>query len=404
MELYFPIILDGATGTELQARGYTGDVAAEEWVLKHPEKLQEIQKGYVEAGSQVLYAPTFGANSVKLEEHGIFNRVDPFVHDLVGVSRGAADGRALVAGDLSPIGKYLRPAGDYTFEEMVAVYQEQAAALEDAGVDLYVIETSMTLAEARAAVLAVKAVSRKPVFVTFTCDKSGHTLTGTDVTAALTVMQGMGVSAFGLNCSVGPEDMLAQFRRLQAIAEVPLIAKPNAGLPEVVNGKTVYNCSPEEFAALVPQLAEAGVCIFGGCCGTRKEHIAALKKALENVPMRVPEPPADGLLPLATEKNAFRLPPDTDISHILPVTPDLADVLENDTDESPVTALRITSWDDVELLADNAWALSKPLCLVCDKADLLEEALRIYQGRAMYDGPLTEAELLPLQERYGLIF
>lgn len=150
----------------------------------------------------------------------------------------------MVAGDMSPVGKFLRPVGDYTFEELVAVYQEQAAALEDAGADLFVIETTMTMAEARAAVLAVKSVSRKPVFVTFTCDVTGHTLTGTDVAAALVVMQGMGVAAFGLNCSVGPEDMVEQMRRLHEISEVPLIAKANAGLPELVDGHTVYNSTP----------------------------------------------------------------------------------------------------------------------------------------------------------------
>lgn len=403
MELYFPLILDGATGTELQKRGFTGDMSTEQWVLEHPEALADVQRSYAAAGSQVVMAPTFGANAIKLEEHGVFNQVADYNRRLTAISREAVPG-VLVAGDMSPVGKFLLPMGDYTFEELVAVYQEQAAALEEAGVDLFAIETTMTMAEARAAVLAVKAVSRKPVFVTFTCDEQGRTLTGTDVLAALTVMQGMGVDAFGLNCSVGPAEMLAQIRRMHAIAEVPLIAKPNAGLPEMIDGRYVYNCPPEEFAAVIPVLAEAGVCIFGGCCGTDASYITAIRGALAGVQCAEPVLPADGLLPLATEKEAFRIPADTPIPEALTLTPDLADRLEEAPDDSPIVALRLAAAEDIDLLAENAWAIDKPVCFVCEDAALLEDALRVYQGRAMYDGSLPEDVLLPLSRRYGLVF
>ena len=150
----------------------------------------------------------------------------------------------------------------------MAIYTEQAAALAAAGVDLFLIETTMTMPEARAAVLACKSVSDRPVWVTFTCDENGRTLSGTDVLAALIVMQGMGVDAFGLNCSSGPAEMLEQMRRLTPYTTVPLIAKPNAGLPETVEGQAVYHCPPEEFASYAAGFAAAGVRIFGGCCGT----------------------------------------------------------------------------------------------------------------------------------------
>ncbi len=405
MEIYFPLFLDGATGTQLQKRGYDNSVCSEEWVLMHPEMMHEIQRNYIDAGSNVIYAPTFGANRVKLEENGIFNQVADYNRRLVEISQQAAQGRALVCGDIAPTGKFLAPLGDMSFDEMVEVYTEQAAALEQAGVDLYAIETTMTLPEARAAVLAVKSVSEKPVIVTFTCDESGKTLTGTDVVAALVVMQGMGVDAFGLNCSVGPEKMFAQLRRLHEYAEVPLICKPHAGMPELEDGKTVYRCTPQEFAEAVPALVDAGVTIFGGCCGTEPEHIAALKRAAAAGEMKRPQPLHPELLPLATEKNAFLLPPNTPCGEILTADESLSDAIETAEDSADtLLSIRIENEEQLENFSDCQYAVSKPLCLLCDDVTLLEQALRAYQGRAMYEGALTEKELLPLARTYGLVF
>ena len=397
MEIRFPLILDGATGTELQKYGYAGDVSAEQWTLAHPDIMREIQRGYVAAGSQVLYTPTFGANRQKLEERGIFNRTADFNRRLAALSREAADGKAWIAGDLAPTGLFLAPLGEASFEDLVDIYTEQAAGLEAAGVDLFVIETMMTLSDARAAVLAVRSVSDKPIFVSFTCDESGRSLSGTDVTAALTVLQGMGISAFGLNCSTGPEQMLVQLRRLREYARVPLIAKPNAGMPITVGGKTVYDCTPEDFTAYVPAMLEAGVAVFGGCCGTTAAHIREAKF----VP---PAPQHTDLLPAATEKLPCYLPVDAGHGAILTAGADLEDRLEDALDgDAPMVALRIDTWEDIDALTDVQYLLTKPLCLVCDDAELLEAALRVYQGRALYEGVLPEAALLPLSARYGLL-
>ena len=404
MEIRFPFFLDGATGTELQKRGYQGDVSAEQWVLEHPEAIIEIQRAYVAAGSQVVYTPTFGANRQKLEEHGIFNRVEEYNTGLVALSKQAADGHAWVAGDISPTGRFLAPLGDASFEELVDSYTEQAAALEKAGVDLFAVETMMTLSDARAAVLAIRSVSEKPIFVTFTCDESGRTLSGTDVTAALVVLQGMGISAFGLNCSTGPDKMLVQLRRLRDYARVPLIAKPNAGMPAVVNGTTVYDCTPEEFVAYADEMVRAGVGIFGGCCGTTDEYIAALVRALKDKDFVPPAPKNTDMLPASTEKTPVLLPVDAPHGAVLRAKSDMEDDLAEAMEEQePVTAIKIGSWEDVDALADWQYAISKPLCLVCDEAELLEAALRVYQGRALYEGGLSEEALLPLCNRYGLL-
>ena len=404
MELSYPLILDGATGTQLQKRGMPAGVCAEQWTLEHPEAILEIQRAYVAAGSQVLYTPTFGANRTKLEAHGIFNRVEDYNLRLTALSREAADGRAWVAGDMAPTGLFLYPLGDTGFEELVEIYTEQAAALERAGVDLFVIETMMNVPEARAAVLAVKSVSKKPVFVSFTCDENGRTLTGTDVAAALQILQGMGVDAFGLNCSAGPAEMVPQLRRLGEIARVPLIAKPNAGIPQIRDGETVYDCPPARFTACLEQMAAAGVKIFGGCCGTESGHVAALKAGTAALALPPIRPQYAQLLPCATEKELFFLDPAMSGGPVLPCDGELEERLEDAMEEDdPLVTIELCSETELDNFADCQYLIAKPLCLRCDDAAVLEQALRLYQGRALYEGALPEQALLPLAEKYGLL-
>ena len=405
MEVRFPLILDGAMGTELQKRGFDGGDCAERWTIEHPEALLEIQRGYVAAGSQILYAPTFGANRVKLEAHGIFNRVADYNKRLAALSKQAAEGKALVAGDLSPTGLFLYPLGDTRFEELVEIYTEQAKALEEAGVDLFVIETMMGVAECRAALLAVKSVSRKPVFVTVTCDTNGRTLSGSDAAAVLQILQGMGVDAFGLNCSAGPDEMLPTLRRLREISRVPLIAKPNAGMPEITDTGAVYSCTPEDFAARLEDFAAAGVMIFGGCCGTTAEHIRAVAEKAGTLRMCPPAPVENGLLPCATEKELCFLDPAVPVGEALACDGELEDRLEEAMGEdTPLVTVEIRTEAELENFADAQFLITKPLCLRASDASLLEQALRLYQGRALYDGPLSEDVLAGLAKKYGLIY
>ena len=350
-----PILLDGATGTELYKRGMPYGVCTEQWVLEHPDALLELQRAYVDAGSQVLIAPTFGANRVTLARYGLSGQVSVYNRRLAALTRKAAGGKARVAGDLAPTGKSIVPFGDASFEELVDIYTEQAAALEAAGVDLFLLETTMTMAEARAAVLACKSVSAKPVWVTFTCDENGRTLSGTDVLAALIVMQGMGVDAFGLNCCAGPAEMLEQLRRLTPYASVPLIAKPNAGLPQVVDGRAVYRCTPEELASYAAPFAEAGVRMFGGCCGTTPEHIAALGDAVAAVDFSAFVPPErdPDVIPCASEKEARFITPDVDVGETIECSPDLMEDILAAEEEAPQGALKIAilEEDDLDIFA-----------------------------------------------------
>ena len=405
MELYFPLILDGANGTELQKRGYDGSKCTEAWVLEHPEVMKQLQEEYIEAGSDIVYAPTFGANRVKLEENGIFNMVRDFNKRLVEISKEAAAGKALVAGDIATSGKFLTPLGDISFGELYDLYHEQAEAMEEAGVDLYVIETIMTVPDARAALLAVKDVSDKPVLVSFTCDENGRTLTGSDVRAALVIMQGMGIDAFGLNCSTGPEEMLEQAKRLRDLAEVPIAIKPNAGLPKTVNGETVYDCPPDEFVKHTKEFIELGAGLFGGCCGTGPEHIAKIAPELKGFELRKPDPQHKGKIVCATEKDAFILEQGIDAGTIIDCGPGLEEQVRNaNKNDSQIITVRISCEADIDEFEAAQYAVRKPLCIVCDDAALLNEALMLYQGRALYAGSLSDEELAPLARRYGLIF
>lgn len=406
--LSLPILLDGATGTRLYDHGMPRGVCAEEWVLAHPDVLLDVQREYVAAGTQVLLAPTFGANRAALSRHGLAHRTEDFNRALMALSKQAADGRALVAANLAPTGLFIPPFGDTPFEELVDVYTQQARACAEAGADLFLIETALTLPEARAAVLAVKSVSHKPVWVTFTCDENGRTLSGTDVLAAMIVMQGMGVAAFGLNCSTGPEVILEQLQRLAPYAAVPLIAKPNAGLPRSVDGKSVYDCTPAEFAACAPALAAAGVRIFGGCCGAGPEHIAALKGAVDGVDFDSFAPPETDpdLIPCASEKEARFITADVDVGEPLECSPGLLeDILDAEDEGDGAVKIAIFDQDDLDMFAENQYAIREALCIETDVPELLEGALRLWQGRALWDGTcdMDDRFLQEMSIKYGLI-
>ena len=407
--LSLPFLMDGATGTELQKRGMPLGACTEQWALEHPEALLELQRAYVEAGAQVLVTPTLGANRGALEKFGLADRVEEYNARLTGLTRQAAAGRALVAGDLCPTLHAIPPYGETPFEVLVGFYAEQAAALERAGVDLFLVESVMAMAEARAAVLGIReSGSRRPILVTCYCDEEGRTPSGTDVLACAIVMQGMGVTAFGLNC-VDPAVAEEQLARLHLYTDLPLIAEPSAGLPDLASGKPDYPDNADAFARRTPQWAAAGVRIFGGCCGTAPAHIAALGRAMATVDFSA-FPPVEkdpDVIPCASEKEARFITPDVDVGETIQCTDHLMEDILEAEEERPVGALKIEvlDTDDLEIFAREQYAVRDALCLWSDVPELLEGALRAYQGRAFYDGTAElEPEFLArMSEKYGLI-
>lgn len=274
------VILDGATGSNFRRAGMPVGVCSELWALEHPEVVIELQRAYVDAGSQIVYAPTFSANRIGLGMHGLESRLQEINAGLVALSKRAADGRALVAGDITTTGKVLEPQGDMTYQQLLDVYKEQVQALAEAGADLIVAETMLTLEETMAALEAAQAVCGLPVMCTLTLEADGHLLYGGTAVEAVEALQEMGAAAVGLNCSVGPDQLESVVSAMKAAAKVPVIAKPNAGMPTMDDqGFAHYSMSPEDFARAMKKLTWRGARIVGGCCGTDPEYIRALVQA-----------------------------------------------------------------------------------------------------------------------------
>uniref|UniRef100_UPI003863192A homocysteine S-methyltransferase family protein n=1 Tax=Pseudobutyrivibrio sp. TaxID=2014367 RepID=UPI003863192A len=279
------VFIDGATGTELQKRGMPAGVCPEKWILDNPWAIQEIQKAYYEAGSDIVLAPTFTASPIKLAEYGLEDEMVEMNRGLIRLTRQVAPEGKFVAADISMTGKQLYPLGDLMFEDLVDCYKAQVEAILLEGVDLFVVETMMSLQECRAAVLAIKELCDLPIIVSLTYNPDGKTLYGTSPDTATIVLQSMGVDCVGMNCSTGPDAMLELVQQMAKVATVPIIVKPNAGLPELENGKTVYKMTPEEFTDASEKLYEAGASLFGGCCGSTPDHIRALVSRLKDKPV-----------------------------------------------------------------------------------------------------------------------
>lgn len=275
-----PVLLDGATGSNLRAAGMPVGVSPELWVLEHREVLLELQRGYVEAGSGIVMAPTFSANRPGLRHFGLEDRLKELNAALTVLSKEAAGDRALVAGDLSTLGRPLEPVGDMPYGEAYGIYREQMEALAEAGVDLFALETLMGVDEALAA-LDAAADFELPVMVSFSAEADGGLLFGGSVWEAAAMARELGAGAVGVNCSVGPNQLEAVIRSIRAAVDIPVIAKPNAGLPVMdEKGQACYDMGPEEFARHMGVLAGAGAGILGGCCGTAPEYIRRLAEVL----------------------------------------------------------------------------------------------------------------------------
>lgn len=425
-----PVILDGATGTNLQKAGMPVGVCPEKWILEHPDVLVALQERYVEAGTNILFAPTFTANRIKLEEYGLADALIGMNRKLVELSKRAAAGKALVAGDLTMTGRQLYPIGEMMFEELVTVYREQANVLYEAGVDLFVVETMMSLQECRAAVLAIREVCELPIMASLTYNEDGRTLYGTDPVTAVVTLQSLGADAVGLNCSTGPEAMLPLVAQMQKYATVPILAKPNAGMPELVDGTTVYRTTPEEFAAVGAELIEAGAAIIGGCCGTTPEHIAVLTSTVGGMAVR--EPLAKSRRILTSERKYVEITLDGNFMVIGErINPTGKKKLQAELREGSLNLVRnmaleqeengaqildvnmgMNGIDEKEMMLRTIYEVTStvdaPLCIDSSYVDVIEDALRIYPGRALINSISLESEkiekLLPIAKKYGAMF
>ena len=426
-----PVLLDGATGTNLQKAGMPVGVCPEQWILENSEVLIDLQKRYVEAGTDILFAPTFTASRIKLKEYGLEDHLEEMNRKLVALSKEAAKGtNALVAGDLTMTGEQLYPLGDLMFEDLVDVYKEQAKIIAEAGADLFVVETMMSLQECRAAVLAIREVCDLPVMVSLTYNEDGRTLYGTDPVTAVVVMQSLGADAVGMNCSTGPEAMLEPIAKMAEYAAIPLLAKPNAGMPELIGGQTVFNVEPEEFAEVGKKLVEEGAAIIGGCCGTTPEHIRALKEAVKGIPVKAPLQTKRRML--TSERKSVEITLDGRFMVIGErINPTGKKKLQAELKEGSLNLVRtmaleqeengasildinmgMNGIDEKEMMLRTIYEVTStvdcPLCIDSSHVDIIEAALRIYPGRALINSISLEKEkfekLLPIAKKYGAMF
>lgn len=433
------LYLDGATGSNLIKRGMPAGVCPEKWILDHREIMIGLQREYIEAGSNIIYAPTFTANRIKLKEYGLEKETGSMNRELIRLSLEAAEGRALVAADITMTGEQLAPMGTMDFETLILVYKEQITAVAQAGADLIVVETMMSLQESRAALIAAGEVCDLPVMVTMTFESDGKTLYGTDATTAAVVLESLGACAIGANCSTGPDKMMPIISEIKEAVSIPVIAKPNAGLPALnEHGETVYNMGEEDFVAGMQELIEAGASILGGCCGTSPSYIRALsdschgkeqmirKEQLQKTNHRLPR----RFLTSERKTLAFNLDSPFMIvgerinptgkkklqeelrSGSLSMVLDFAEEQEARGASLLDINVGMSGIDEkdimLKILDEVTLASSLPLSLDSSHVDVLEAALRKYPGRALVNSVSAERvkleRLLPIVRKYGAMF
>jgi len=275
------LLLDGATGSNLMASGMPRGICTETWVIEHKEIFQELQRAYIAAGSQVIYAPTFGGNRINLAKHGLTDRIEEINRTLVGYSRELAGDGVYVAGDITTSGSFITADGDYTYDDAFKMYQEQVKILADAGIDLIAAETMINIEETLAAVDAANSVCDLPIMCTMTVEADGSIFSGGNAIEAAVSLEAAGADAVGINCSVGPDQLVSVVRSIKENVSIPVIAKPNAGMPTIDDkGNAVYSMNPEDFASYMKILIENGASVVGGCCGTTSAFIRALHDSI----------------------------------------------------------------------------------------------------------------------------
>lgn len=427
------LFMDGATGTQLQKYGMPAGVCPEKWIIENPEAIIEVQKNYISSGSNIVLAPTFTGTTIKLAEYGLEADAFEINTKLVELSKKAADGKAYVGGDISMTGVQLFPIGEMQFEELVDCYKAQVKALISAGVDLFVIETMMSLQECRAAVFAIRETAGgedMPIICSLTYNPDGKTLYGTSPQVAAIVLESIGVDCIGVNCSSGPNDIFPLIKQISEVSNLPIMAKPNAGLPVLEDGKTVYKMGAEEFAEAFEKMYECGASLFGGCCGSTPEHIKALYNRFNN---KKPMPISKKVNRVVTSERqatwialdgAFkvigeRINPtgkkklqESLKSGSLSMVSDFAREQEEKGASILDINMGMNGIDEMKMMLDAIYEVSSivdlPLCIDTSHVDIMEAALRIYPGRAMINSISAEEgkmdKMLELAKKYGAMF
>ncbi len=412
-------LFDGGMGSMLQRAGLTAGESPERLNLTAPEVVEGIHRAYVQAGADIITANTFGASRRKLGE-------DPAPYIAAGIALAKRAGAAYTALDIGPLGGMLEPFGDMSFDEAYGMFAEIAEAGAEAGADLVLIETMSDLLEAKAALLAVRERTDLPVFVTMTFGEDGRTFLGTDPAAAAVTLTALGADVIGLNCSMGPRQLRGALREILRCTHLPVMIQPNAGIPRLVDGQTVYDVEPEEFALCAGEFLEDGAAILGGCCGTTPEHIRALRPLLEGRRPVLRQP--DGVSRLCGWQGTAELTEASIAAVGERLNPTGRKLMKDalygkDYDYASGVALEqqeegadflvvnagLPDIDEGEALPNLVLAIQKvsplPLVIDCSNPAALEKALRVCRGRPILNSVHGSREsmdgMLPLAAKYG---
>ncbi len=435
------VFLDGATGSNLMKAGMPAGVCPEKWILENRGIMKKLQSSYAKAGSEIVYAPTFTGNRIKLSDYGLDGDIERINSSLVALTREAVGRDVLVAGDITMTGRQLKPVGDLDFEELVKVYREQIDILSSAGCDILVVETMMSLQECRAALIAAKEAGDMAVMVTLTFEADGRTLFGSDPEASAICLEALGAAAIGANCSTGPDRMKDIIKKMASVTSIPIIAKPNAGLPKVdSDGNTGYDMDQSTFVSEMRSLIVSGASIIGGCCGTDPEYIALLHDTYKDiVPSKLRNEEGQPILRkisgrryLSSERRALSFDLDGLFMIVgerinptgkkklqqqlreknLDMVSDFARAQEDEGASILDINVGMSGIDEKEMMLSVLEEVSQitdlPLCIDTSSPEVMEAALRLYPGRALMNSISFEKgkaeKFLPLAKKYGAMF
>ena len=415
------VYFDGGFGTMLQKRGLTPETPPELWNVTHPEIIEDVHRQYLEAGCNVITTNTFGVNSLKYENY------DELIKNAIGCARSAAKDfeNAYVAFDIGPTGKLLEPLGDLPFEDAVELFAKNIRVAKQSGADLIIIETMTDAYETKAAVLAAKENCDLPIFVTNVYDESGKMMTGADPSAMIAMLESLGVCALGMNCSLGPDKMLPLMKEFAENSSLPIIINPNAGLPEIIDGKAVYAMGADEFSDFAVMLAKSGASILGGCCGTEPEYIKAVIEKTKNIPL-CPVTKKD-LTVVSSYTHAVKIGADPILigERINPTgkakfkealrTGDINYILNEGIKQSDAGVhvldvnVGLPEIDEAQMMKNAVSALQSvtdlPLQIDSSDPNVLAQAMRIYNGKPLINSVNGNDEsmdsVFPLVKKYG---
>ena len=421
-------IFDGAMGTMLQEGGLKPGGCPELMNLEQPDVVQKIHESYIEAGATMIETNTFGASALKLDHYGLEDRVKEINEAAVKIAREASKGRAKIVGSLGPTGRFIVPLGDLEFEDAYQSFYEQAKTLADAGADYLLFETCIDIQEMRAGLLAAKDATSLPIICQLSYSEDGRTVTGTDPQTAAITLEALGADIIGVNCSLGPKELVPIVKTLAENCSVPISVLPNAGMPRLENGRTIFPMGPEEFASWGAKLVAAGATYLGGCCGTTPAHINALAAAVKDLPLTERKSP-DNRLRLTSRSKTVII--DKDLATTLigeRINPTgrkkLAEEIKNGSlfsvkreaiDQVRAGArlldvnMGVGGIDQVKAMHDAIREVSQitdaPLAIDTSDTKTLEAGLRAYPGRALINSVSAEKErieeFLPLAKKYG---